>query len=36
MANEEHVGHFRQWMEYSSYQESFARLLRNLKADKGG
>jgi hypothetical protein len=29
-----HIGDFRQWTEYASYQAVFARLLRDLKAEQ--
>ena len=28
-----HIGDFRQWKNYDSYQKAFERLLRDLKAD---
>jgi hypothetical protein len=28
-----HVGDFRQWKDHHAYQQAFARLLRDLKAD---
>jgi uncharacterized protein YjbI with pentapeptide repeats len=31
-----HIGDFRQWKEHDAYQESLKRLLRDLKAEKGG
>ncbi len=29
-----HIGDFRQWKNHDSYQESFNRLLRDLKTDE--
>jgi hypothetical protein len=28
-----HIGDFRQWKDHDAYQQSFNRLLRNLKAN---
>jgi len=29
-----HIGEFRQWKNHDTYQESFNRLLRDLKAEE--
>jgi hypothetical protein len=28
-----HIGDFREWKDHDAYQEGFARLLRDLKAE---
>jgi uncharacterized protein YjbI with pentapeptide repeats len=32
--NERHIGDFRQWKDHDAYQATFARLLRDLKAEQ--
>ncbi len=34
--SQRHVGDFRGWKQHDAYQQAFQRLLRDLKADKGG
>jgi hypothetical protein len=31
--NTRHIGDFTYWRDYTAYQEAFARLLRDLKAE---